>query len=94
MQATPADTKTHPFVAHEVGIPGNHPGHLLGVLGLLILLGIASPNSIQPAHLLDFTRQAAALGIVATGQTIVMIAGGLDLSVGATVILVDVVAHR
>ena len=70
------------------------PGIYWALLGLLVLLGIASPNSIQQTHLFDFTRQAAALGVVATGQTIVMIAGGLDLSVGATVILIDVVAAQ
>ncbi|MCL4396669.1 MAG: ABC transporter permease [Chloroflexi bacterium] len=70
------------------------PGIYWALVGLLVLLGIASPNSVQPVHLLDFTRQGAALIIVAFGQTIVMIASGLDLSVGSIVILIDVVAAQ
>jgi len=70
------------------------PGVYWALFMLLILLGLYSPSSIEPNHLWDFTRQAAALGIVAIGQTIVMISGGLDLSVGATVILIDVVAAQ
>lgn len=94
MQATQVDTKTGSSWRQRLGPLALIPGIYWALLGLLILLGFASPNSIQPTHLLDFTRQAAALGIVATGQTIVMIAGGLDLSVGATVILIDVVAAQ
>ena len=64
------------------------------LLGLIIVLGIISPSSVGPNNLLNLTRQAALLGMVAVGQTIVMINGGLDLSVGATVILADVLAAQ
>lgn len=94
MQAVPAETKSTSSLRRILKPLSIVPGIYWALLGLLILLGIASPNSIEPAHLFDFTRQAAALGIVAIGQTIVMIAGGLDLSVGATVILIDVVAAQ
>jgi ribose/xylose/arabinose/galactoside ABC-type transport system permease subunit len=70
------------------------PGVMWGLLGLIIVLGIISPRSVEPRHLLYLTRQGAALGLVAIGQTIVMISGGLDLSMGSSVILADVLAAQ
>lgn len=60
----------------------------------LIFLGIVSPPSVQGAHLLDFTRQAAPLIIVAIGQTIVLLVGGIDLSVGTMISFITVVAAQ
>ncbi|MCQ5130162.1 ABC transporter permease [Butyricicoccus faecihominis] len=67
---------------------------LWGLITLLIVLGLVSPNSVKPAHLLDFTRQAAPMILASIGQTIVMLIGGLDLSVAAVMVLVDVVAAQ
>ena len=64
------------------------------LLGLLVLLAAISPRSVEPRHLLDLVRQGAPLGLVAIGQTLVIVTGGMDLSVGATVALVDVVAAQ
>jgi ribose transport system permease protein len=61
---------------------------------LVVALGIVSPRSIEPRHLLDIGSAGADLGLVAIGQTCVLMAGGLDLSVGANVLLVDVVAAQ
>jgi ribose/xylose/arabinose/galactoside ABC-type transport system permease subunit len=70
------------------------PTIFFGVIAVLILLGIVSPNSVKPEHLLDFTRQAAPLIIVGIGQTIVMLVGGLDLSVGAVITMINIVANQ
>jgi ribose transport system permease protein len=94
MQAVTTNERRRPSVKQLLGPLGVVPPVYWALGVLLILLGLQSPSSIEPGHLLDFTRQAAALGIVAIGQTIVMIAGGLDLSVGAVVILVDVTAAQ
>ncbi len=67
---------------------------LWGLIGIAIVLGILSPASVKPEHLLDFTRQAAPLIVVGLGQTIVLMSGGLDLSVAANIILIDIVAAR
>ncbi|MGH2382934.1 MAG: ABC transporter permease [Candidatus Limnocylindria bacterium] len=64
------------------------------LLALIFLLGIVSPRSVEPRHLLDLARQGSALGLVALGQTVVILTGGLDLSVGSIVILADVVAAQ
>jgi len=70
------------------------PPVYLALAGLVVALGIVSPRSIEPRHLLDIASAGAALGLVAIGQTCVLMAGGLDLSVGANVLLVDVVAAQ
>ena len=58
---------------------------------IVVFVG-ATQGSVSPSHLLNIARTAAPLGIVAMGQTIVLVAGGLDLSVGATMSMVNLVA--
>lgn len=50
---------------------------------LFIALAIASPNFLTATNLSSVVRQTAVINIVALGMTLVMIAGGIDLSVGA-----------
>jgi ribose transport system permease protein len=68
------------------------PRVFLALFVLVVVLGILSPLSVTPSNLLNLLRQGAALGVVALGQTLVLMSGGLDLSVGSTVILSDVLA--
>jgi ribose transport system permease protein len=58
---------------------------LLTTLALLaILLSIVSPFFLTTTNLLNIGRGIAIVGIVAVGETIVIISGGFDLSVGST----------
>jgi len=57
----------------------------------IIVFGIFAPALVSLSHLLELTVQAASLGIVAIGQTIVMLAGCFDLSVGAIMTLINVI---
>lgn len=75
-------------------LAGRVPIIAWALVGVLAIYGLVAPSILQPNHLLDITRQSAALIIVALGQTMVMIAGGLDLSVGAVITLTDVVAAQ
>jgi ribose transport system permease protein len=67
------------------------PVSLLVVVGLLVLLlaigVIASPRFASLNNFLNIFQQSAALGFVSLGQTIVVLTGGIDLSVGATISL-------
>lgn len=65
---------------------------IVGLLVVLILIGIVSPRSLLPPSILEKTKQASYLGIVATGETIVMLTGGLDLSVHEVITFTDVFA--
>jgi ribose/xylose/arabinose/galactoside ABC-type transport system permease subunit len=62
---------------------------------LLLLLAVAALLSdafLRPNYLFNIVRQAAPVGIAAVGVTLVMIAGGVDLSVGAVISLTAVVS--
>jgi ribose/xylose/arabinose/galactoside ABC-type transport system permease subunit len=48
------------------------------------ILSFASPYFLTATNLLNIGRGIAVVGIVAVGETIVIIAGGFDLSVGST----------
>jgi ribose/xylose/arabinose/galactoside ABC-type transport system permease subunit len=52
---------------------------------MLALAAVLSPGFLDPAYLANLVRQAAPVGVAAIGVTLVMILGGVDLSVGATI---------
>ena len=53
-------------------------------LGVVVLISaLLSPAFYKFSNLLNVLRAAAVLGIVSIGQTLVILAGGIDLSVGA-----------
>ena len=61
------------------------------VLVLIAAVGaVIAPGFTSPRNLLNVLLQAVALGLVAIGQTMVILSGGLDLSVGATISMVAV----
>jgi len=57
----------------------------------LIITGGKYPTFLSPVNLLNILQQVSVPGIVAVGMTMVMIAGGIDLSVGMLASLVSIV---
>jgi ribose transport system permease protein len=65
----------------------------VAVAGLLLLsFGLTSNVFLQPANLRNILVQITVVGVAAIGETLVLLVGGLDLSVGANVLLGSVVA--
>lgn len=68
---------------------------LLGVLIVLVgaLMSLLSPYFLRPENLLSMTQFGAIIGLLALGQSIVILGGrgGIDLSVGSTMSLAGVV---
>ncbi|MEX0975191.1 MAG: ABC transporter permease [Bacillota bacterium] len=62
---------------------------LLGVA--LLAMGILSPGTLTLRHVMDLMRQAAPLGVVAAGQTLLLMSGNIDLSFGAQITLCNLV---
>ena len=60
------------------------------LIGLFILLGLIEPKFLRGANLINVLRNAAFLMLIASGQMMVLIIGGFDLSVGAVVALTSV----
>jgi ribose transport system permease protein len=57
------------------------------LLALFTILSIASPNFLTSTNLSSVVRQTAVINIMALGMTVIIIAGGIDLSVGSILAL-------
>jgi ribose transport system permease protein len=55
----------------------------LSLIVLFVALWIASPNFLTATNLSSVVRQTAVINIMALGMTIIIISGGIDLSVGS-----------
>ncbi len=64
---------------------------VITILQLIMWGGQKFPTFITPVNLLNILQQVGVPGIVAVGMTIVMISGGIDLSVGMLASLVSIV---
>ncbi len=65
-------------------------GILLGALSICVVLAIIEPIFLQPQNLINIFRQVSIIGIVSVGMAMVIIMGGIDLSVGSVLALVGV----
>ncbi|HBE80960.1 MAG TPA: ribose ABC transporter permease [Firmicutes bacterium] len=61
------------------------------LLMLVIFFSITSDNFLVTGNLLIIARQVSMLGIAAVGMTFVLLLGGIDLSIGSIVTLVNIV---
>ncbi len=73
--------------AREAGLAGV-------LLVLILLLAWRSPFFLTASNLVVVGRQASLSLLIAVGMTFVIIAGGIDLSVGSTVALVSVLTGQ
>jgi ribose transport system permease protein len=75
------------------GSAGRNLGLLVALI-LLVIVGIvtAQENFASVSNVLTILRQASILGVVSVGMTLVIIAGGIDLSVGSVTGLASVAA--
>jgi ribose transport system permease protein len=58
-------------------------GVLIALVALCLALAVAAPSFLSQYNLSVVARQASFVGLVALGQTLVLLIGGIDLSVGA-----------
>jgi ribose transport system permease protein len=64
---------------------------LLAYLGLVLLLSLLTPSFLTAANFANIARTLAVVGIVAIGETLVILSGGVDISVGSVAALAGVV---
>lgn len=69
-----------------------------GIISVLILLvvvlGVSSPVFLSARNIKNILQQISTLGILSMGTTILMISGGIDLSVGSAVSVVAVIVCK
>jgi len=73
---------------------GRGAGIGIAFLALFVALAIGSPYFATKANLLDILDQQASTLVIAAAVTLVLVAGGIDLSVGSTYIFSGVVAAQ
>jgi ribose transport system permease protein len=67
-------------------------GLLFALVGIYVLFALIAPPSFRTAANLEtIARQTVIVGVAAVGMTLVIISGGIDLSVGSLVALAGVV---
>src|SRR4051812_15247101 len=54
------------------------------LLALTIYMAAGVPNFLSAGNMADISRQIGEFGLIVIGMSIVMMAGGIDLSVGST----------
>lgn len=69
---------------------------LLVAIALYLFGGVLNPDFLNPEQAINIVRLAAFLGIIAAGQTLVIMSGGegIDLSIGAVVTLAAILTYR
>jgi ribose/xylose/arabinose/galactoside ABC-type transport system permease subunit len=64
----------------------------LAVVALFVISGLISPAMFQLSQVLNILQIAAFLGVLACGQTLALLIGGIDLSQAGMVTLVNIVS--
>ena len=67
-------------------------GILVGLAILCTIIAFNSPVFLTTKNIMNVLRQISANLFVACGMTIILIAGGIDLSVGSTIAVIGVAA--
>jgi len=78
---TPPDTAAPARPARR--IPWQTLTPLLGLVVLVIVGALMNPAFLSPTNIFNVLTRSAFIGIIAVGSTFVIIAGGIDLSVGS-----------
>lgn len=79
--------KLYHYIANEALL-------ILIVLAFIVIMSIASPYFLKISNLLNIIQYVSVYGITAIGMTMVILTGGINLSVGGTLALSSWVAAR
>lgn len=69
-------------------------GLYIALVILVVFLAIASPAFLKPDNLINIIRQVSIVGIIAIGGFIVILTGGMDISVGTVAALTGIVVAK
>jgi ribose/xylose/arabinose/galactoside ABC-type transport system permease subunit len=88
--------RSNQWLAFKLGslLPKQNLAVIVTLVLICLLTSILNPVFITPTNVVNVLRQIAFLGIVASGMTMLMISGGIDLSVGTTLSLAGVVTGK
>ncbi|TDW25057.1 ribose transport system permease protein [Rhizobium azibense] len=66
-------------------------GTLIGLIAIVVLFGLLAPDFVSQRNLLNILQQSSINACLALGMTLVIISGGIDLSVGPTAAIAAVI---
>jgi ribose transport system permease protein len=90
---TTGDAGTPAWRRFLSGSVGRNLGLVLALLLLIVVGAITAPDTFTTVNnVLTILRQASIIGVISIGMTLVIIAGGIDLSVGSVMGLASVAA--
>jgi len=69
-------------------------GVLIALVVLMVGLAIASPYFLEPQNLFNVLRNMSTISIMAIGMTMVIVSGGIDLSVGSVLAVSTMLTAR
>ena len=84
--SAPAKTKLN------FGFAVRDAGTLFGLLAIVVVFSFLSPNFLTEQNILNILQQSSINACVALGMTLVIIGGGIDLSVGPTAAIAAIAA--
>src|SRR5262245_29928675 len=87
--ATPIRKLQHFLHKHPTAIPA-----IVLVLAILLFSAIAGNRFLHPLHFSLVLQQVTIIGIIGVAQTLIVLTAGIDLSVGAIMVLSSVVMGR
>ena len=88
LQSTKATESTHASAGigakeRALGVLRLVPGPLIGLIVVILALSYLSPYFLTTRNIVNVFSQVSDIGIMAVGSALVIITGGIDLSVGA-----------
>lgn len=76
---------------HDIKNFFSENGTWIALFGLFILMSFATQGAfLSPRNLTNLMRQTSLNGILATGMTVIILTGGIDLSIGSLVALAGI----
>lgn len=97
-QRTPELTSIEPAGSRAVQISNIFRQPLVGPLAALIIavavFGLSTDTFFSPYNLSLILQQSVVIGILAVAQTLIILTGGIDLSIGAIAVLGTIVMAR
>lgn len=70
----------------------NQLGMLIILALLIVVMSVIAPNFTDSSNILNVLKQSSITAILAAGMTVVILTGGIDLSVGSTLALSGVIS--
>lgn len=67
-------------------------GILIGLLAICVVIALQSPQFLTQKNIMNVLRQISSNMFLASAMTMILIAGGIDLSVGSNIAMIGVIA--